>query len=124
MLTVDKLNEVRSQIRSGCFQKNTSGLMPNLVQGNLVIMPQQWADEFIQFCRLNPKPCPLIGISEPGNPSIPELGYGLDIRIDVPEYHLYTPVPPRISKHTGKMILSLSFWVVLFLLRVHCSLRD
>lgn len=89
MLTADKLNDVRSQIRSGCFQKNTSGLMPNLVQGNLVIMPQQWADEFIQFCRLNPKPCPLIGISEPGNPSIPELGYGLDIRIDVPEYHLF-----------------------------------
>ena len=89
MLTADKLKKVRSQIRSGCFKKNTSGLMPNLVQGNLVIMPKKWADEFIEFCRLNPKPCPLIGISKPGNPSIPELGNALDIRIDLPEYHLF-----------------------------------
>ncbi len=89
MLTADKLKDVRSQIRSGCFKKNTSGLMPNLVQGNLVIMPKKWADEFIEFCRLNPKPCPLIGISKPGDPSIPELGNALDIRIDLPEYHLF-----------------------------------
>jgi uncharacterized protein YcsI (UPF0317 family) len=89
MLTSDNLEDVRLRIRSGCFQKNTSGLMPNLVQGNLVIMPKQWADEFIEFCRLNPKPCPVIGISKPGDPLIPELGNGLDIRIDVPEYHLF-----------------------------------
>jgi uncharacterized protein YcsI (UPF0317 family) len=89
MHTADKLKDIRSQIRSGDYKKNTSGLMPNLVQGNLVIMPNKWAVEFIEFCRLNPKPCPLIGVSKPGDPSIPELGIGLDIRIDVPEYHLF-----------------------------------
>jgi uncharacterized protein YcsI (UPF0317 family) len=89
LAATNSLKDVRSQIRSGGFQNNTSGLMPNLVQGNLVIMPKQWADEFIEFCRLNPKPCPLIGISKPGDPAIPELGDGLDIRIDVPEYHLF-----------------------------------
>ena len=52
-------------------------------------MPKPWADEFIEFCRINPRPCPLIGVSEPGNPALPDLGHDLDIRVDVPEYHIF-----------------------------------
>src|SRR6266852_5670193 len=35
------------------------------VQGNLAILPCDWADEFLRFCVANPKPCLLIGIAEP-----------------------------------------------------------
>lgn len=83
------LSEVRESIRSSAYTDTTSGLMPELVQGNLVILPKKWADEFVEFCSLNPTPCPLIGVSEPGNFEIPGLGQSLDIRIDVPEYHLF-----------------------------------
>jgi uncharacterized protein YcsI (UPF0317 family) len=86
---LNSLKQLRERIRSGAFVDSTSGLMPELVQGNLVIMPKALADEFILFCQKNPKPCPLIGVSKPGDPSIPNLGDNLDIRLDVPEYHIF-----------------------------------
>ena len=67
----------------------TSGLASGMVQGNLVILPKDDADEFEMFCKLNPKPCPLVGLSKPGDPSIPELGNNIDIRTDIPRYLVY-----------------------------------
>jgi len=83
------LQQLRTNIRSSQFDKNTSGLMPGLVQGNIVIMPTKAAEEFIEFCALNDKPCPVIGFSQPGDPGIPNLGKDIDIRIDVPEYLVF-----------------------------------
>jgi uncharacterized protein YcsI (UPF0317 family) len=34
------------------------------VQGNLAILLEKLAAAFHRFCQLNPKPCPIIGISE------------------------------------------------------------
>ena len=83
------LSQMREQIRSGEFTSNTSGIMPNLVQGNVVILPKLEADKFVEFCRLNPVPCPLLGVSEPGDYAIPTLGEALDIRFDIPQYHIF-----------------------------------
>ncbi len=47
------------------------------------------AAAFRRFCQLNPKPCPIIGISEVGNPSFPSLGIDLDIRTDLPRYRVW-----------------------------------
>jgi len=82
------LEQLRAQIRSEQFTKNTSGLMPSLVQGNIAILPAKQAEEFIEFCHLNPTFCPIIGLSSPGDPTIPILGKDLDIRIDLPEYFI------------------------------------
>jgi uncharacterized protein YcsI (UPF0317 family) len=81
--------EVRLAIRSRRHTGHTAGLAPGHVQGNLCILPQEYADEFRQFCERNPKPCPLIGVSRPGDPRVPELGADLDIRTDVPRYRVY-----------------------------------
>lgn len=82
--------QLRQLIRSGEFLGNTSGLAPGFVQGNLVILPQAVAGEFLQFCQLNPKPCPLIGMAEqPGDFLLPHLGEDLDIRSDIPKYRVY-----------------------------------
>ncbi len=54
------------------------------VQGNLAILPEKLAGAFHRFCQLNPKPCPIIGMSDVGDPAIPALGLDLDIRTDVP----------------------------------------
>lgn len=81
--------QLRQQIRTGDHTGNTSGLCQGFVQGNLVILPRDWANEFLQFCQLNPKPCPLVGMSEPGNPNIAKLGEDLDIRTDIPSYRIF-----------------------------------
>ena len=79
----------RAPIRSGEFAGQTSGLAPGIVQGNVAILPGDWADEFLRFCRRNPKPCTPIAVSEPGDPMLPELGADIDIRTDVPAYRVF-----------------------------------
>ena len=44
---------------------------------------------FRAFCERNPKPCPLLAMSRPGDPRLPELGADLDIRTDVPRYRVF-----------------------------------
>jgi uncharacterized protein YcsI (UPF0317 family) len=59
------------------------------VQGNLVVLPGELADDFMNFCRLNPKPCPLIGVTEPGVPRVPALGADIDLTTDLPRYRVW-----------------------------------
>ena len=79
----------RAEIRAGAWDKVTTGMAPGIVQGNLVILPADWADDFLRFCRLNPQPCPLIAVTERGDPSVPELGEGIDLRTDLPRYRVF-----------------------------------
>jgi uncharacterized protein YcsI (UPF0317 family) len=79
----------RHACRDGTWRSATAGLAKGYVQGNLVILPAAWADEFLEFCRRNPKPCPVIGCSLPGDPRIPALGADLDIRTDLPRYRVW-----------------------------------
>ncbi|MGU3540579.1 putative hydro-lyase [Methylobacterium sp. A54F] len=79
----------RRAIRSGAWRGHTSGLAPAHVQGNLVVLPDALAGDFLRFCQANPKPCPLIGVSEPGARGIPALGPDLDIATDVPAYRVF-----------------------------------
>ena len=81
--------EARLAIRSGAWTGHTSGSTPNHVQGNVVILPVSLANDFLRFCQRNPKPCPLLAVSEPGDPHLPGLGKDLDIRTDVPEYRVW-----------------------------------
>src|SRR3954470_6996111 len=81
--------EVRRAIRERRHTGHTAGLARGYVQGNVCILPRQYAAEFREFCEKNPKPCPLLAMSEPGNPRLPELGEDLDIRSDVPRYRVF-----------------------------------
>lgn len=79
----------RTPIRAGIHTGQTAGLAPGHVQGNLVILPADWANDFLRFCQANPKPCPLLAVSEVGDPMLPTLGTDIDIRTDVPRYRVY-----------------------------------
>ena len=82
--------QLRQQIRSGEHTGNTSGFSQGFVQGNLVILPKDWAADFLQFCQRNPKPCPLVGMSsQPGEFMLPDMGEELDIRSDLPSYRIW-----------------------------------
>jgi uncharacterized protein YcsI (UPF0317 family) len=80
---------VRHACRSGGFAAPTPGLAPGFVQGNLAILPGDWAHDFLRFCQANPKPCPVLGVSDTGNPRIPALGADLDLRSDLPRYRVW-----------------------------------
>lgn len=81
--------QARLRVRSGEHAGPTSGLAPGYVQGNLAILPKDLAADFQRFCQLNPKPCPLLASSEPGDPHLPMLGADLDIRTDLPRYRVW-----------------------------------
>ena len=66
--------DARRAIRSGEWTGPTSGLAPGYVQGNLAILPAALASDFMRFCQLNPKPCPLLAAGAPGDPRLPSLG--------------------------------------------------
>ncbi len=80
--------QARLACRAG-FDGVTAGIAPGYVQGNLAILPEKLAASFHRFCQLNPKPCPIIGMSEVGDPRIPDLGIDLDIRTDLPRYRVW-----------------------------------
>jgi uncharacterized protein YcsI (UPF0317 family) len=80
--------QARLACRAG-MAATTAGVAPGFVQGNLAILPEKFAGAFHRFCQLNPKPCPIIGMSDAGNPHIPALGADLDIRTDVPRYRVW-----------------------------------
>lgn len=79
----------RLAIRHGQHAGATAAMAPGFVQGNLVILPKAEAEEFLRFAVANPKPCPLVAVSEPGDPHLASLGRDLDIRTDVPRYRVW-----------------------------------
>jgi uncharacterized protein YcsI (UPF0317 family) len=79
----------RLRMRQGLFTGPTSGLAPGNVQANLVILPQALANDFLRFAQANPRPCPVLGVTEVGDPRLPMLGEDLDLRSDLPRYRVW-----------------------------------
>ena len=80
--------KVRAAIRSGSYVGQTAGLASGKLQANLVILPAEHAASFETYCLENPRPCPLVGKTDVGNPDWRTLG-DIDIRSDVPSYNIY-----------------------------------
>jgi uncharacterized protein YcsI (UPF0317 family) len=81
--------ELRRAARSGAYDTHVIGQVPGYVHTNLCIVPEAYAFEFLSFCQRNPKPCPLLGMSAPGDPRLPTLGEDLDVRTDAPQYRIF-----------------------------------
>lgn len=86
---VKNLAEFRAAVRSGVFDGPTSAAAPGRMQVNLAVIPVAYADAFRAFCDANPKPCPLLAVSEPGAPRFPDLGAEIDLRRDLPGYRVW-----------------------------------
>src|SRR3546814_7549429 len=80
---------VRMDARSGLLTEPTAGLAAGNVQANLAILPAAQAADFLLFCQRNPRACPLLSVSQPGDPALPELGHDIDIRTDLPRYRVW-----------------------------------
>src|SRR5580700_4575332 len=81
--------QVRAAARSGSLTGPTPGLALGYLQANLVIVPKELAFDFLLFCQRNPKPCPLLDVTEPGDPEPKLVAPGADLRTDVPRYRVY-----------------------------------
>lgn len=81
--------EVRAAIRAGSYGGHTAGLAAGKLQCNLAILPERYALDFLRFCLRNPKPCPIVGVGDSGDPRLPTLGHDIDIRTDVPKYRVF-----------------------------------
>ena len=81
--------ETRQQIREGKLLKPTCGLAPGFTQANLVVLPREYAFDFLLFCQRNPKPCPVLEVLEPGKYEPALTAPSADIRTDIPLYRVY-----------------------------------
>ena len=80
--------EIWKLIRSGEIDYPTAGMCAGYAQANLVILPKQYAEDFKEFARKNPKPCPILEVVE-GMPDIHDMGEGSSIVTDIPKYFIY-----------------------------------
>jgi uncharacterized protein YcsI (UPF0317 family) len=81
--------EIRESIARGEWRKPTAGLAPGFIQANLVILPKQYAFDFLLFCQRNEKACPVIDVCESGETAPPIAGPRADVRVHVPRYRIY-----------------------------------
>ncbi len=81
--------DVRAAIRSGGYTGHTAGLAAGKLQCNLAILPERFALDFLRFCQRNPKPCPVVGVGDTGDPKLRTLGKDIDIRTDVSKYRIF-----------------------------------
>lgn len=81
--------EARALMRRGGWRRPTAGMAAGYVQANLVVLPQTVAEDFHRFCTANPRPCPLLDVTEPGSPEPRRVAPGADLRVDIPRYRVY-----------------------------------
>ena len=80
---------VRTACRDGQLSEHTAGLADGFAQANLVILPHEYSGDFLNFCRRNPQPCPLLDVTSPGSPVPTSLAPAADLRTDLPRYRVW-----------------------------------
>jgi len=81
--------KARELIREGQWRQPTAGLCQGRVQANLVILPRGLAYDFLVFAQRNPKPCPILEVTDSGSPAPVLTAPGADLRQDLPRYRIY-----------------------------------
>src|SRR6056297_2173517 len=81
--------DVRTAIRNGKWRGTTHGLAQGHLQANVAIVPEAYALDFMRFCHRNPKPCPLLDVTDTGDPEFRQIAPGSDVRTDLSGYSVY-----------------------------------
>src|SRR3954451_2551487 len=81
--------DVRAAIRRGDWTAPTAGLASGFVQANLVALPAADAFDFLRFCVANPRPCPVLEVTDTGSPTPARFAPAADLRTDLPRYRVY-----------------------------------
>jgi uncharacterized protein YcsI (UPF0317 family) len=66
----------------------TAGWAGGYTQTDLIAVPADWAYDVLLFCTRNAKACPVLDVSNPGDPTT-RLARGADLRSDIPRYRIW-----------------------------------
>ncbi|NEA48555.1 putative hydro-lyase [Streptomyces sp. SID10815] len=66
----------------------TAGVAAGHTQANLISVPADWAYDMLLFCQRNPKPCPVLDVTDAGATTT-VLAEGADLRTDLPRYRVW-----------------------------------
>lgn len=79
--------KARAMFRDGKVSP-TAGWCAGYAQANLIAVPKDWAYDVLLFCQRNPKPCPVLDVTGPGDAET-LLAPGADLRTDLPAYEVW-----------------------------------
>jgi len=114
--------EFRKKVRNNEFQKPTAGMCPGYAQTNLIVLPWEDAYDFLLFAQRNPKPIPILEVTEVGSRELQTLGNDIDVATDFPKYRIY-----RNGKMIDEYLSVVDFWredLVSFLIGCSFSFED
>lgn len=114
--------EFRKKVRNNEFQKPTAGMCPGYAQTNLIFLPWEDAYDFLLFAQRNPKPIPILEVTEVGSRELQTLGNDIDVATDFPKYRIY-----RNGKMVDEYLSVVDFWredLVSFLIGCSFSFED
>ncbi|WP_370467690.1 D-glutamate cyclase family protein, partial [Streptomyces capoamus] len=77
----------RARFRAG-LAGPTAGVAAGHTQANLIAVPADWAYDMLLFCQRNPKPCPVLDVTDAGSAAT-VLAEGADLRTDLPRYRIW-----------------------------------
>jgi len=81
--------EFRGIVRRGEYTGPTVEVCRGYAMANLAIVPKEYAFDFLLFCNRNPRPCPVLDVTDQGSPHPPLLAPEADLRTDLPKYRVY-----------------------------------
>jgi uncharacterized protein YcsI (UPF0317 family) len=81
--------EYRSMVRRGEWTNPTHGVCRGYAVTDMVILPKEYAYDFLVFCHRNPGLCRVNDITKVGSPHPPRLAPDADLRTDLPRYRVY-----------------------------------
>jgi uncharacterized protein YcsI (UPF0317 family) len=87
VLRPDDPAAARAAFRAGTASP-TSGWAAGYTQANLIAVPEDWAYDVLLFCQRNPKPCPVLDVTDPGSTTT-ELAPGANLSTDLPRYRVW-----------------------------------
>jgi uncharacterized protein YcsI (UPF0317 family) len=79
--------QARARFRDG-LAVPTTGWCPGYAQANLVAVPADWAYDVLLFAQRNPKPCPVLDVTDAGSATT-VLAPDADLRTDLPRYRVW-----------------------------------
>ena len=81
--------EMRSITRKGEWTTSNIQACRGYVHTNVAIVPKEYAFEFLLFCTRNPRSCPVLDVTELGDPHPRLMAPEADLRTDVPRYKVF-----------------------------------
>jgi len=81
--------DFRALVRKGEYTDTTRDVCQGYAKMNIAILPKECAFEFLLFCNRNPRPCPVLDVTEPGDPHPKLMAPEADLRTDLPKYRVF-----------------------------------